>query len=52
MRGKFRKLNTIKSMIDAKGDGKLGEYLVRAYYAASKMRFDVEELQAPFVKIQ
>ena len=52
MRGKFRNLNTIKSMIDAKGNGKLGEYLVRAYYAASKMRFDVEELQAPFVKIQ
>ena len=52
MRGKFRNLNTIKSMIDAKGNGKLGEYLVRAYYAASKMRFDIEELQAPFVKIQ
>ena len=52
MRGKFRNLNVIKSMIDARSNGKLGEYLVRAYYAASKMRFDVEELQAPFVKVQ
>ena len=52
MRGKFRNLNVIRSMITAKKNGKLGEYLVRAYYAASKMRFDVEELQAPFVKIQ
>ena len=52
MRGKFRNLNVIRSMITAKKNGKLGEYLVRAYYAASKMRFDVEEMQAPFVKIQ
>ena len=52
MRGKFRNLNTIRSMITARNNKKLGEYLVRAYYAASKMRFDVEELQAPFVKIQ
>jgi len=52
MRNKLRCLRIVRSMVDAEKDGKLGEYLVRAYYAASKMRFSVNELQAPFVKIQ
>ena len=52
MKNKLRCLRIARSMVDAHKDGKLGEYLVRAYYSASKMRFSKEELQAPFIKIQ
>ena len=51
MRGKFRNLNVIKSMIDARSNGKLGEYLVRAYYTAAKIKLKKDELQGPYVKI-
>jgi hypothetical protein len=52
MRNKFRMLRLVRSMVDAKKDGKLGEYFIRSYYSASKMRFSKEELQAPFIKLQ
>ena len=52
MRNKFRMLRLVRSMLDAKKDGKLGEYFIRSYYSASKMRFSKEELQAPFIKLQ
>jgi len=52
MRNKFIGLRIMRSLVDAKKKGKFGEFLVRCYYAASKMRFSVNELQAPFVKIQ
>ena len=52
MRNKFRMLRLVRSMVDAEKDGKLSEFLIRAYYSASKMRFSREELQAPFIKLQ
>ena len=52
MKNKFRMLRLARSMVDAEKAGKLGEFLIRAYYSASKMRFSKEELQAPFIKIQ
>ena len=52
MRNKFRMLRLVRSMLDAKKAGKLGEYFIRSYYSASKMRFSKEELQAPFIKLQ
>ena len=52
MKNKFRMLRLVRSMVDAEKAGKLGEFLIRAYYSASKMRFSKEELQAPFIKLQ
>ena len=51
-RGKLRGLNIIRSVVKAEKNNKLGEFLVRAYYAAGKIQFSVDELQGPFVKIQ
>ena len=51
-RGKLRGMNIIRSVVKAESKGKLGEFLVRAYYAAGKIQFSVDDLQGPFVKIQ
>ena len=42
MRNKFRMLRLVRSMLDAKKAGKLGEYFIRSYYSSSKMRFSKE----------
>ena len=51
-RGKLRGLIIMKAVVNAKKQNRLGEFLVRAYYSAGKMKFKVDDLQGPFVKIQ
>ena len=51
-RGKLRGLNIIRAVVNANNKKRLGEFLVRAYYAAGKIQFSVDDLQGPFVKIQ
>ena len=52
MRGKLRGLIIMRAVWNADMKGRLGEYLTRAYYSAGKMKFRVDDLQGPFVKIQ
>ena len=51
-RGKLRGLNIIRAVVKADRAGRLGEFLVKAYYKAAKIRFDIDDLQGPYVKIQ
>ena len=51
-RGKLRGLRYMKAIINAKKENKLGEFLVKAYYYASKIQYSVDDLEGPFVKIQ
>ena len=51
-RGKLRGLNIIRAVVKADSAGRLGEFLVKAYYKAAKIRFDIDDLQGPYVKIQ
>ena len=51
-RGKLRGMIIMRSVWNANKAGRLGEFLVRAYYSAGKMKFRADDLQGPFVKIQ
>ena len=51
-RGKLRGLNIIRAVVKAEKEGRLGEFLVKAYYKAAKIKFNVDDLQGPYVKIQ
>jgi len=51
-RGKLRGLIIMNSVVQARKKKRLGEFLVRAYYSAGKMKFKADDLQGPFVKIQ
>lgn len=51
-RGKLRGLILIKTIVNAYNNGKLGEFLLRSYYTAAKIRWTVDDLQGPFVKIE
>ena len=51
-RGKLRGLIIIQSIVNANSQGRLGEFLLRAYYAAGKIRWTVDDIQGPFVKIE
>ena len=51
-RGKLRGMIIMRSVWNADKAGRLGEFLVRAYYSAGKMKFRADDLQGPFVKIQ
>ena len=51
-RGKLRGLILINTIVYANSQGKLGEFLLRAYYTAAKIRWTVDDLQGPFVKIE
>tara|TARA_R100001594_G_C4024565_1_gene259883 strand:- start:46 stop:1425 length:1380 start_codon:yes stop_codon:yes gene_type:complete len=51
-RGKLRGLILINTIVYANSQGKLGEFLLRAYYSAAKVRWTVDDLQGPFVKIE
>ena len=51
-RGKLRGLIIIQSIVNANSQGRLGEFLLRAYYTAAKIRWTVDDLQGPFVKIE
>lgn len=52
LRGKLRGLIIISAIVKAKKAGRLGEFLTRAYYSAGKIKFTVDDLYAPYVKIQ
>ena len=41
----------MEAMINAQEKGKLGEFLVRAYYTAAKIKLSKDDLQGPYVKI-
>ena len=45
-------MNIIRAVVKADSAGRLGEFLVKAYYKAAKIRFDIDDLQGPYVKIQ
>ena len=51
-RGKLRGMIIMRAVVNANSAGRLGEFLTRAYYSAGKMKFRVDDLQGPFVKIQ
>ena len=51
-RGKLRGFNIITAVVKAEKEGRLGEFLVKAYYKAAKIKFNVNDLQGPYVKIQ
>ena len=42
----------IAAIVKAKKAGRLGEFLTRSYYTAGKIKFTVDDLYAPYVKIQ
>ena len=52
VRGKLRGFNIIRAVVKAEKEGRLGEFLVKAYYKAAKIKFNVTDLQGPYVKIQ
>ena len=52
MRGKMRGLIIINAVVNAHKEKKLGEMLLKAYYTAGKIRWTVDDLQGPFVKIE
>jgi len=52
LRGKLRGLIIISAIVKANRAGRLGEFLTRAYYSAGKIKFTVDDLYAPYVKIQ
>ena len=51
-RGKLRGFNIMRAVVKAEKEGRLGEFLVKAYYKAAKIKFNVNDLQGPYVKIQ
>lgn len=51
-RGKLRGLRYMKAIINANRQDKLGEFLIKAYYYASKIQYSTDDLEGPFVKIQ
>ena len=51
-RGKLRGLRYMKSIINAHKQNKLGEFLIKSYYYASKIQYSTDDLEGPFVKIQ
>ena len=51
-RGKLRGFNIMRAVVKAEKEGRLGEFLVKAYYKAAKIKFNVDDLQGPYVKIQ
>ena len=51
-RGKLRGMIIMRAVVNANSAGRLGEFLTRAYYSAGKMKFRIDDLQGPFVKIQ
>ena len=50
-RGKLRVIRYMEAMINAEKEGRLGEFLVRAYYTAAKIKLKKDDLQGPYVKI-
>ena len=52
LRGKLRGLIIISAIVKAKKAGRLGEFLTRSYYTAGKIKFTVDDLYAPYIKIQ
>ena len=50
-RGKLRGIRYMEAIINAHEQGKLGEFLIRAYYTAAKIKLKKDDLQGPYVKI-
>ena len=51
LRGKLRGIRYMEAIVNAKSQGRLGEFLIRAYYTSAKMKLKADDAQAPFVKI-
>tara|TARA_R100001443_G_C3347084_1_gene175890 strand:- start:54 stop:1607 length:1554 start_codon:yes stop_codon:yes gene_type:complete len=51
LRGKLRAIRYMEAIVNAKSQGRLGEFLIRAYYTAAKMKLKKDDVQGPFVKI-
>ena len=51
LRGKLRGIRYMEAIVNAKEQGRLGEFLIRAYYTSAKMKLKADDVQAPFVKI-
>ena len=41
----------MEAIVNAKSQGRLGEFLIRAYYTAAKMKLKKDDVQGPFVQI-
>lgn len=50
-RGKLRGIRYMEAIINAHEEGRLGEFLMRAYYTAAKIKLNKGDLQGPYVKI-
>ena len=42
----------MKAIMNAQKKGELGEFLIRAYFTAAKIKLKADDLTAPFCKIQ
>ena len=51
-RGKLRVIRYMKAIMNAEKKGELGEFLIRAYFTAAKIKLKADDLTAPFCKIQ
>ena len=51
LRGKLRGIRYMEAIVNAKEQGRLGEFLIRAYYTSAKIKLKADDVQAPFVKI-
>ena len=51
LRGKLRGIRYMEALVNAKSQGRLGEFLVRAYYTSAKMKLKADDVQGPFVKV-
>ena len=51
-RGKLRVIRYMKAIMNAQKKGELGEFLIRAYFTAAKIKLKADDLTAPFCKIQ
>jgi len=51
-RGKLRVIRYMKAIIEAEKKGELGEFLIRAYFTAAKIKLKADDLAAPYCKIQ
>ena len=42
----------MKAIMNAKKKGELGEFLIRAYFTAGKIKLNKDDILAPYCKIQ
>ena len=51
-RGKLRVIRYMKAIMNANQKGELGDFLIRAYFTAGKIKLNKDDLLAPYCKIQ